>query len=75
MTEKQLRRAVLAINASYLLLGADTVGFLDLLSEKDQERFERAQEKIAFGMLKRAGFDGPVSYDEIMAELQVNKTS
>lgn len=73
MTEKEMSRAVLAINASYLLLGADTVGFLDLLSDKDQERFKKAQEKIAYGMLKKAGFDGPVSYDEILARLEKDK--
>lgn len=66
MTKRQLKRIALATEAHYILTGAGTDCVTDRLSEKDADRFQRAQYEVAYGWLRQAGFAvEPKSLDEI----------
>lgn len=67
MNKRQAMRIALAANASYILFGADTEAVTNSLSEEDRRRYEAAQTEMAWGMLRRAGFDQPMNADKIMA--------
>jgi len=67
MNKQQARRIALAVEASYILLGAETACITDKLSEADAMRFKQAQQEIAWRMLRKAGFDGPMNADDIVA--------
>ena len=67
MNQRQAMRIALAVEASYILLGAETSCVTDNLSDADGERFKRAQKEMAWSMLKRAGFEEPMNADEIVS--------
>lgn len=73
MTSKQLKRLALAINGSYIVYGAETDGLAHILSEKELQKFSEAQLALGYAMLKKAGFDKPMSYDEIIEAVKNNK--
>ena len=66
MTKQQARRIALAIEASYILFGAETGCIYELLSEKEYEKFKVAQEELAYSMLKKAGFTEALNADDIV---------
>lgn len=66
MNKRQAMRIALAVEASYILFGAETGGLERMLSDKEYDKFKAAQEELAYSMLKRAGFDEPMNYDEIV---------
>lgn len=47
MNKQQARRIALAVEASYILLGAETACITDKLSEADAMRFKEAQQEMA----------------------------
>jgi hypothetical protein len=67
VNKRQAKRIAIAVNASYILFGADTDSVTELLSEKDIVRFQEAQTEMAWNMLRSAGFDHPMQAHEIMA--------
>lgn len=67
MNARQAMRIALAANASYILFGASTEGVTQDMSEADAQRYEDAQRKLAWQMLRRAGFDEPMQADDIIA--------
>jgi hypothetical protein len=74
LNKKQMKRIVLAINASYLLDGAETHCVTSRLTDAAIAQYQQVQEKIAYGWLHRAGFtrnddlsaDGII--DKVLAE-------
>lgn len=69
MNKRQATRMALAVEASYILLGASTDGITQHLSEIDAQRFVDAQHALAWAMLKRAGFEHPMNASEILARV------
>lgn len=67
MNHRQAKRIALAANASYILFGAETGAITDNLSDADFERYQKAQNEMAWDMLRRAGFDEPMNATEIIA--------
>jgi hypothetical protein len=70
VTSKQLKRLALAINGSYIVYGAEAEGLGHLLSEKDLQKFYAAQLDLGYAMLKKAGFDRAMSYEEIIEAIK-----
>lgn len=66
MNKRQARRIALAVNASYILFGADTVAVSDKLSDADWLRYCDAQNQMALEMLRKAGFESPMNAEEIL---------
>lgn len=46
MNKRQARRIALAVEASYILFGAETDCIVDKLSDADAERFKIAQKEL-----------------------------
>lgn len=67
MNKRQAKRIALAVEASYILNGAETDAVTDHLSDADINVFHEAQQEMAWEMLRRAGFDRPMHAHEIMA--------
>jgi hypothetical protein len=69
MNKRQAFRVALAVNANYILQGAETACITERISEDDGRRFSEAQEQMALGMLRRAGLPEDARYwqaDEIL---------
>ena len=69
LSKKQMKRIVLAVNASYLLAGAETDCVTSTLSDSEIRKYERVQAEVAYQMLRRAGFAHPMSAEEILAKV------
>lgn len=74
MNKRQARRLALATNASYLLFGASADGITDDLCEADLQRYQAAQDEMAWAMLRRAGFNEPMQADAILAAVLAEKS-
>lgn len=71
MTKRQAKRLVLALNAVYLLDGAETSCLTEILSEKDIGIYFGVQTKIALSWLKEAKID--YDFDDCSAEGLIKK--
>jgi hypothetical protein len=69
VNKSQAKRIALAVNASYILFGAETDAVTSVLSAKDIHRFQEAQNEMAWDMLRSAGFDKPMQADEILSSV------
>lgn len=67
MNHRQAKRIALAVNASYILFGAETAAVTDYLPDVDADRYRLAQAEMAQEMLRRAGFTEPMQAGEIVA--------
>lgn len=67
MNKRQARRVALAVEASYLLFGAETAAITEKLNDADAKRVREAQEEMAWSMLRKAGFERPMQAEEIIA--------
>lgn len=69
MNKRQAWRIALAVEASYILHGASSDGLEGLISEADEVKVQAAQQRLGEELLRRAGLERPMHYEEIVATI------
>jgi hypothetical protein len=66
MNKRQAMRLALALEGTYIIQSDTGDAVTNYLSEKDIVRFQEAQREIGRQLLRRAGFDRPLSVGEFI---------